>query len=242
MAGFVTPRQSPSSSTHDASTIRTTTLAPAGGWGRDYDEGDDVTAPKSKEARYMNQSFIFAIANLGMSTHFAPNLSNVVDDPARIKQHPLGQRKRQSSQNARHSPLADRRSSLDRRIRSDDRMLQSSPGLSRPTRSKRHVRAPSDIMLQSQILTPPYVEQQISQSRPDVPPLPSGGLRIPEKIQIVHADVSKEEGDIGHSRIESQNESVAERPSTVEMPLAEQLASMFGLDRQEEVIAGEDQR
>lgn len=241
MAGFVTPPLlSPQSSNHESLTSQTTILDPGSRWTRNYDEGEDVTAPKTKRAKHMNQSFISMIASAGLSSSISPDFGS--QDAGTRAENESSKRRRSirheqpSPQHMRSKKLVDRGvSAVERRRKSERPILQSSPGLSRPSRPEKHSRVPSDTMLQSQILVPP--------TRPPKPPSrPSLANSEPEHpvLEKTPVDAARSAAVEPPTQPQSNREKAVsgDRTRESDTPLAEQLASMFGLEEPEGILAG----
>lgn len=227
----------------DSPIAQTTNLDPKARWTRTYDEGVDLTAPKSRKAKYMNQSFIAMIASAGLSSSISPDMFGAQGTETKIdasgKRRAAGQKPDPSSPQYQRRPSGADRAipAVERHRKSDRRMLQSSPGLSRLPRMKTHARAPSDNMLQSQILVPPTrIATPPSRGLPRDVPESSLPIQNPIMQQVTAEDPDYLTAEAVEQDQETQ-EDIEPDHTNPDTSLPEQLASMFGLKKQEEVVA-----
>lgn len=181
----------------------------------------------------MNQSFISLIAQVSMGSQFSPEtlFESNTSGPSTASHkgsHRVEGRSRTLSQQLR-SPLADNSSPQDERRRDDRFMLQSSPALTRPGR-RRHLRGPSDPMLQSQILPPPSHRTPPRTERKMPSPPSSSRASTPTRLQQESIAIS----EVQESPLSEEARGSAAVPGT---SLSDQLASMFDLDKDEELTA-----
>lgn len=221
---------------------QTTTLDPRTRWTRTYDEGEDLTAPKSRKAKYMNQSFIAMIASAGLSSSIAPDMFGTQDTEiktdARSQRRVSGQKSDSSSPQHQRRPLVTDRAipAVERHRKSDRRMLQSSPGLSRLPKTKKHARVPSDNMLQSQILVPPTRTATPPRGPPRDSPKALSTVAKPVMQQVTIEERRSDSAEAVEQEQQAQPDIDADNIE-LDTTLPEQLASMFGLEAQEEVVA-----
>lgn len=185
----------------------------------DEDEDIDVTAPKTRGALYMNQSFISLIANAGskgnFNTPFSLDLSDE-DGTSTFGRRPTGTHRYPQYGSSR------------RGRESGDKMLHSMPGLNRPPRKSRDFSPELDPMAESQILIPPTTLDPQPQDAASVP-------RISEPIDTT--DGSQEDEGL-RKRLDDTRSSTPDQPEAKET-LSDRIAQIFGLKEKEDILSGE---
>lgn len=186
------------------------------------DEHADVTAPKTRRGKLLNQSFLSLIANVGSNSNFAPHLAPALDPQLQLPERPRST----SPRRVRH---ADAHDTSERRLPTLDPMLQddhddedlarSTPSLAPPPQRPTRPSPLRDDMSSSQILTRPAPDD-ISSGEPVF----SG------------ATSSDDQGTASNEKeLEHVTGKIPQQQGTV---TAENIARIFELHQQEEVIAG----
>lgn len=202
------------------------------------DAQEDVTAPKTKNAMYMNQSFMSMIANVGSTSKSRPEGAPGEPSLTSHLEDIQGEESDDGIQN--NSTVAGFRISKPLLRETNHLMSQSLPGLRRPAPRNLARTLMAENMSSSQILTRPKPGQEpIPISIPeDTDEHESEGDGEDDAHDTQHEKEEEEEQGTGMEDLVEEDCLEKSQEEDAETDLAEKLAHMFAFPEVEEVIAG----
>lgn len=227
-----TSKALPTSVDRPRSTRQTTLLRMPEKFNDGEDAQEDVAAPKTKGAMYMNQSFMSIIANVGSTSNFRPDarqdvlqgLATTTEDNE--DENDVGG---EGFDEGIHTA-----GFMKPRVR-QDLISQSVPSLERPPPKHFARTRMSDTMSSSQILMRPRSgDEQVVE-----PSVVKTGEDTSSKECVPTQEPSVDEDSTGMDDLVEEGYMEESQEQTAEARLADQIAHMFGFAEVENVLAGE---
>ena len=200
------------------------------------DADQDVTAPKSKRSRYMNQSFISLIANVGSSASFEPHFTlkdsgqtdGLSDLSPRLS---LDEFKRKLGTSGSTVQTEERVPGNATARLSEREARRSVPDLKQhPYMSDTEDSAFKEDMTSSQILTPHVTHPSVAHSGSEISnTAPSARAASPANQEHIRSGSDDEPSPVMSQELQTDKPSIG---------LLERLSQTFGFEEPEKILAG----